>query len=247
MSYCLKDSTLSDCKLVEIYNNAKNLLNCNEYELDKIFEIAIIDRSRFPLINSAKDEVSYLEHWIANYVNAKSNLPRNRVAKPKQACSDPAVSQLVKIVSNSDDELVKIQERHHNLFMSAENILGQLLEEYIAAKVSNYGWIWCAGNTLRAIDFCHLTIGYLQIKNKSNSENSSSSNIREKTNIKKWYRLGTKKSNGQQIPVFKWEDLNKIINSDIPNYLEPCNMNEDDYRSFLINVAKQNPKIISDL
>jgi LL-H family phage holin len=36
----------------------------------------------------------------------------------------------------------------------------------------------------------------LQIKNKLNTENSSSSNIREGTNIKKWYRLNTKIKDG---------------------------------------------------
>ena len=97
--------------------------------------------------------------------------------------------------------------------MSAENIQGNLLEEYIAQKVRPYGFIWCEGNVLRAIDFCN-TDGslFLQIKNKSNTENSSSSNIREGTSIEKWYRLGTRTQAGKRLPDYKWHILNNFIN-----------------------------------
>lgn len=46
-------------------------------------------------------------------------------------------------------------EYNHNLFMSAENIQGNLLEEYIASKVHPYGFLWCDGNIVRAVDFCN--------------------------------------------------------------------------------------------
>ena len=59
-----------------------------------------------------------------------------------------------------------------------------LLEEYISISVRPYSWIWCNGNVLRAIDFCSSDGSILlQIKNKSNTENSSSSSIRTGTNI----------------------------------------------------------------
>ena len=140
-------------------------------------------------------------------------------------------------------------ENVHNLFMSAENIQGNLLEEYIALKTRKYGFLWCNGNVLRAIDFCN-TDGslFLQIKNKSNTENSSSSNIREGTNIKKWFRLGTRTQNGQKYPDYKWADLNAIINSNrTDNHeLNPCQLSEEEYISFLDNVATRNTELITD-
>ena len=247
MSYCLADSKKTNSELCAIYTKYRESFGKSLVMLDKIFAIALIDKSRFPNISTAKNEDSYIQQWISNYVNAMNKLPRYKIAKPKQACSDPAISHLVKIVSRVNDTEICEQEKHHNLFMSAENVLGQLLEEYIASNVQHLGWCWCAGNVLRAIDFCHDEGGFLQIKNKSNSENSSSSAIRDNTTIKKWYRLGTKKEKGKQIPVFKWDSLNEIINDCLKDGETACNMNEEDYRLFLTEVAKQNPQIISDL
>jgi hypothetical protein len=128
--------------------------------------------------------------------------------------------------------------------MSAENVQGLLLEEYIDANVSSLGWVWCKGSTMRAVDFCTMDGDILlQIKNKSNSENSSSSSIRNGTDIHKWFRLGTQTKAGKKYPVYKWDDLNGIIaqaNNGIPE------MSEDSYRQFIQDVAKMNPNIITD-
>jgi hypothetical protein len=79
--------------------------------------------------------------------------------------------------------------------MAAENVTGSLLEEYIASVMEPLGWVWCSGKMVKASDFIkfpsvqtgkpHL----LQVKNRSNSENSSSSAIRKGTTIDKWHRL----------------------------------------------------------
>lgn len=134
--------------------------------------------------------------------------------------------------------------------MSAENIQGNLLEQYIASKVRPYGFLWCEGNVLRAIDFCN-TDGscLLQIKNKSNTENSSSSNIREGTTIEKWFRLGTSTRNGVKIPVYKWQTLNTLINTHKTqgHSLPACNMTEEDYQAFLNRIASANRKLITNL
>lgn len=247
MSYCLADTKKSDGEIYFIYKKYRESYGESLFMLDEIFSIALIDKSRFPNINSAKDEDSYIQQWVSNYVKAMAKLPRYKIAKPKQSCSDPAINHLVKIVSKANDAEINEQEKHHNLFMSAENVLGQLLEEYIASKIQDLGWYWCAGNVLRAIDFCHNEGGFLQIKNKSNSENSSSSAIRENTTIKKWYRLGSRKEKGKLIPVFKWDLLNAIINDCLKDGQTACNMSEEDYRLFLTEVAKSNPNIISGL
>lgn len=85
---------------------------------------------------------------------------------------------------NADETFAARMAAYHNLFMSAENIQGNLLEEYISVSTRPYGWIWCNGNVLRAIDFCSSDGAVLlQIKNKSNTENSSSSAIRTGTTI----------------------------------------------------------------
>jgi hypothetical protein len=109
--------------------------------------------------------------------------------------------------------------------MAAEQIIGQLLEEYIASKVEELGWIWCTGKMIKATDFIKFPmeaesqIVLLQIKNRSNSENSSSAAIRKGTEIKPWYRIDA------ETGETRWENF--------PDILENDNLNEDGFREFI--------------
>lgn len=192
--------------------------------------------------------MDYLEKWIKEYADATANPPSRRKASPKGSCSDPAIQTIVQIAMNADETFAARMAAYHNLFMSAENIQGNLLEEYISVSTRPYGWIWCNGNVLRAIDFCSSDGAVLlQIKNKSNTENSSSSAIRTGTTIEKWYRLGTRTVAGQKLPAYKWDSLNNIINAHVTTGIATdCNMNEDSYQEFLRNITSQNTDIISD-
>lgn len=250
-SYTIAKSSESDQKLQQCYDYAKSLDSHFTYdELDIIFEVALQNRELFPGINLAGNNTAsaYLIRWVSEYRSAITMPPSARSANPKSACSDPAIKQIVMVTQHISQVDASAQEKHHNLFMSAENIQGNLLEEYIAINSRPYGWIWCAGNTLRAIDFCNRDGSVLlQIKNKSNTENSSSSNIREGTSILKWYRLGTKTIQKKMYPAYKWDSLNKMINDHKTAgfHLPPCNMSEEHYVQFITRIAEQNPLIIT--
>lgn len=226
-----------DSKVVAVANNA---------DLIAIFDIASKSQnfSLFPKINGNGDYKAYIDKWIAMYVAAKQRSSLTQQANPKTAASDPSVVQIVKTARGLTDTQVNDMQLAHNLFMSAENVQGYLLEEYIYSVVKSHGFLYCAGNLLRAVDFCS-TDGtvLLQIKNKSNTENSSSSAIRTGTDIKKWYRLGTKTIAGVKHPDYKWNLLNTMV-SDFSN--KPCALSEDGYIAFIRNVVTQNPKIITD-
>ena len=216
-------------------------------DLKHIFEIALNNLSLFPNIKDASSYQDYLERWIKSYETAMTNLPSQRKASPKSSCSDPAIKVIVQTVTNVDDQTAEKQNSIHNLFMSAENIQGNLLEEYISSVVCKYGWYWCAGNILKAVDFCTPNgPTFIQIKNKSNTENSSSSAIRDGTDIQKWYRLGTKTAHGKKVPDYKWKKLNSIINAHSSKPDEECAMSEGLYQAFLNNATKNNPDIITD-
>lgn len=226
----------------------KNNIFYNDLQI--ILEVGLKDKSLFPNMRLPTDTtyIEYLEKWIKGYAESVKNPPSQRMASPKGSCSDPAIQTIVQIATEADAEYVKRMSAYHNLFMSAENIQGNLLEEYISGVIRPYGWIWCNGNVLRAIDFCSSDGAMLlQIKNKSNTENSSSSAIRTGTNIKKWYRLGTQTRNGEKLPSSKWEILNAIINSHVTSGIAPdCHMNEQSYQDFLRSVTLKNKDIISD-
>lgn len=103
-------------------------------------------------------------------------------------------------------ELKQIQ-RTHKLSMGAENMVGELLERYLASVMEPLGWIWCSGSVVKAVDFIlppkskgdQWTL--LQVKNRDNSENSSSSAVRKDTTIKKWFRTFSTKA-GQNWSTF---------------------------------------------
>ena len=127
--------------------------------------------------------------------------------------------------SYSKDQIVDI----HKKAMASENIVGDILERYIASVLEQKGWVWAAGSVLKAIDFIYQDeFGQwilLQVKNRDNSENSSSAAIREGTKIKKWFRSFSKKekTNWSAFPVPEFADL----------------LSEEDFRKFVVQYVKQ--------
>lgn len=242
----LANSKMSERKLQDLYDEIKKDMGIKNKDLDAIFQVAMLDRKKlFPNQNKDSEE-KCLRNWINGYIQSINNLPSSHIGEAKKTCSDPALAKIVKIACKLDDAEIEEMEKAHNLFMSAENIQGELLEEYIAENVDDYDWVWCSGNTLRAVDFCKRDgSALLQVKNKNNTENSSSSAIRDGTEIKKWYRLKTKKEGKKSRPSYEWEKLNNIINEDLKKGMKPCEMSEKDYQNFLKKVAKENPNIIT--
>lgn len=122
-----------------------------------------------------------------------------RAPKPPETVPDEMVSVILVSyfgIAQADAERVK---REHLLSMGAENMVGDLLERYLASIMEPKGWIWCSGAMVKAADFIKppttSSVGWrlLQVKNRDNSENSSSSAIRIGTNIEKWHRTFSKK------------------------------------------------------
>lgn len=113
-------------------------------------------------------------------------------ARPKTV-PDPLVSEILNIVfgySNDECERIKVSHQHS---MAAENCVGALLERYLDSVLSKHGWVYCAGDFVRATDFISHDQTFrkwrtLQIKNRNNSENSSGKAIRKNTGIEHWYR-----------------------------------------------------------
>lgn len=206
--------------------------------------------------------VAYTARWLKKMVNNRANPVVSREAKPlieRDVIRDPAL----KIFLDSyyeineieiSDEDIDLSIDNHDLLMAIENLQGHLLEAYIASNICKdpFGFIWLDGEIVKAADFAleydknedEKALYLLQIKNKYNTENSSSVTVREGTTveIKKWYRLGKKSIKKIKYPTYKWDDLNDII-------LELCGtrsaMNETDYIDFLKSVIENNPKIIN--
>ena len=149
----------------------------------------------------------------------KSDYPATSGTVPDEIVS--AIMQFVYCYNTEEMRKIVVQ---HQQIMCVENSVGALLERYIFSVLRCYGWCWCCGNFVRSIDF----IKYdnkkknwllVQIKNRDNSENSSSSSVRKGTEIKKWFRTfsRTGKTN--------WENL--------PDSMKDFGLNEADFISFV--------------
>ena len=44
-------------------------------------------------------------------------------------------------------------QHEHQLSMAAENLVGELLERYLASVLEPAGWVWCSGSMVKAVDF----------------------------------------------------------------------------------------------
>lgn len=107
--------------------------------------------------------------------------------------------------SSEECQRIKLEHQHS---MCAENCVGSLLESYLDSVLRTKSWYWCCGNFIKAIDFISKDENdkwlALQIKNRDNSENSSSSAIGNGTQIQKWFRTFSKKGTN-------WDNLPELM------------------------------------
>lgn len=164
----------------------------------------------------------YLERVAEKYIRGME--PRS-LPQP-QTVPDPALAVVMEYGYSVDSEELESQIDGHRWAMVAENVVGDLLERYIYSELGDDDWVWCAGEVVKHIDFVRksTTPGVkwesLQIKNRDNSENSSSSKIRSGTDIQKWHR--TISRTGQTL----WEKF--------PVGSVDVSLNEDGFQKFII-------------
>lgn len=137
----------------------------------------------------------YIRIQALNFYKSRSP----RFPKPPSTRPDEMVSVILEEYFGLPKERIEQTKREHLLSMAAENIVGDLLERYLAKFMEPLGWIWCSGSMVKAVDFIKPSGSkdgnwiLLQVKNRDNSENSSSSAIRNGTDIRKWFRSFSKK------------------------------------------------------
>jgi hypothetical protein len=154
----------------------------------------------------------YVFHLAKRFFLARSI--KEELHKPA-TLPDEMVSYILQITFGWDNEKAHQAKEDHQWAMAAENLVGSLLERYVASIMEPMGWAWCSGNFVRAMDFViYEPYGWrgLQIKNRDNTENSSSSKIRDGRNIaiEKWFRTFSKKI-GSNWTVFPDETGKKAL------------------------------------
>ena len=175
-----------------------------------------------------------IEKWVQNFFDGyKGRISQRKSPKPGTVPDDIVNTIIQNCLPNLSSEDINSIVYAHRLSMSAENILGLLLEEFLSRKLSSLGWVMAWGETIKSVDFCNEDGFLLQIKNRSNSENSSSSKIRDGKPIKKWIRINA--NNG----CCGWEKLAELIGKKVHG------LNEKSFNHFVIKILKNNPHALA--
>lgn len=205
-------------------------------ELGVVIKTAFKNKRYLPKLGYKKGSKiifkKYVTKWIDQYFKGYNNRPSVRKGNKSTTFPDQLSEIILKSrIKNLKEEDISIRVSGHSILMTIENIVGDLLEEYLSIKLKDSEYYCCWGSTIDAVDFCSTNGDLLQIKNSDNSENSSSSRVRSGTEIKKWFRRKSQKTN-----IFKWDELNKMLNRK--------DLSEEDFRLFVVNTINKNPECI---
>ncbi len=219
----------SEEKFLEIFVDAFSRQDKQFLEAHRIILRACYrDPQLAPTAKKAKTPEELAKVWLEKYENGYKNRISQRISQLPHTVADPIVSIIINArLAGLKTEHLKQIKYAHRLSMSAENILGLLLEEFLAEKIANYGWFFCWGESMRHVDFCNVDGSLLQVKNRSNSENSSSLRVRINQPIEKWYRVDAVNGNYQW---FYWQDKYK-----------DDNFSEEKFIAFIQQVLQRNP------
>ncbi len=181
--------------------------------------------------NLTTNEVA-ITKWVTSYFNDYNNRPSQRTSNPPGTCHDSALDMVIqgRLTDLTRSQLADIKWAHR-LSMSAENIFGAILEEYLAVRLKDHGWYCAWGASVKAVDFVCTDGRLLQIKSRNNTENSSSSKIRNGTSIDKWWRFHS--TNGST----NWPALNTKLGLRI--------FSEADFQTFVKQLVRDNPNVMA--
>ncbi len=212
----------------------------NELKMDCIDDVIIVfsaianDHDRIPgnIGGKKDDEKTTIKKWLKKYQGGKDGRASVRTSNIPGTVADPAIEEIIgaRLDSLKKDDLNQITYAHR-LAMSAENILGLILEEYLFENLKESGWHCAWGETVKSVDLVHKDGKLLQIKNRSNSENSSSSAVRQGTEIEKWYRIKADRIE------YMWPSLNTICNT--------THLSEKNFVKFVHSTMEENPNCLA--
>ncbi len=181
---------------------------------------------------SGKTPEAVARAWWSKYHRSFESRISQRISQPPGTTADPIINTIIgtRLGGLTIGQLEQIKYAHR-ISMSAENILGLLLEEFLAQELVDYGWYCGWGDSVRHVDFCNVDGSLLQIKNRSNSENSSSARVRINQPIEMWYRVNANTG------AYRWSDLNEKYQTN--------RFSEENFVAFVQSVLSKNPEALA--
>jgi hypothetical protein len=222
----------SSASLKEAKEHCHSIDNKWDVGIDTVFKTLL----KYPELASgaikANEDKIFIQKWVHKYFTGYENRPSQKTGNPPKGVADTIIDNAIKTRFEllNENELNNIKYAHR-ISETVEMLIGDFLEEYLAIILPRYSWHCAWGATIKAVDFVSENNRLLQIKNRSNSENSSSRAIRKGTTIEHWFRIHAGKGETY------WDRLNEICGADII-------LSEEDFRTFVIKSIKDNPACI---
>lgn len=148
---------------------------------------------QFPDMQASRNQEAITPEFLRGHVQGFAAGRQSRGPVIPRTIPDERIKDILEVAYHVPSDMLEDAIRRHMEAMGAENFIGWILESYIASEAEPLGWVWCSGAIVRSVDFiCPMDGGnwrMLQVKNRSNSENSSSSKVRQGTSIEKWFRI----------------------------------------------------------
>ncbi len=206
-------------------------------QISVVLRVAFSDIKNLPSFRLSEEEIipleRYVQKWVDSYMRGYSNRPSQRIGKKSNTHPDAIVRYVFQYrFPDVEEDFARNIESAHSIMMTIENLVGDLLEEYLSISLQKAGWYCCWGSTIDAVDFCKIDGTLLQVKNSDNSENSSSSRVRAGTTIIKWARRKSTKPDEHY-----WEDLQKITGV--------SSICEEQFNEFVKQTIKSNPNCLN--
>ncbi len=172
--------------------------------------------------------LSDIDKWLNKYLNGYKNRKSVTQGNPTNTYDDD-INDIIINAIRTDINMNTINEAS-KLLKRSQMAIGNLLEEYLAEELATHGWYMAWGETVKNTDLVSNKNERLQIKNRNSTENSSSSQVRNGTDIIKWHRLNA--NNGTKY----WSQLVDITG---------CNsLSEEKFKLFIKRVVKNNKKVL---
>lgn len=238
--------TINDTSLS--YDDLRNdFLTLNpSQDLISIFDVAYQNKL-FPNRKEFASEHDYLVDWASRY--SSFTLPSQRVDNRNGKAFDEALYQILSDGLAISPKRATQLALSHQTIERAEIIVGNLLEEFVNSEIQTKGWIWCKGETLQSIDFIKVEQGQkphlLQIKNSTNSENSSSKKVRKNKpyQVDAWNRSEANSVDDGGFRKTRWDKLYKILEySD--DEIEQSKLTDEEFVSFISSCCATNRKLL---
>lgn len=180
----------------------------------------------------------YIDWLYKKYLNGISNKSDVRVGKAMGTKPDKLVDLIVGTFLGLKEKELEDVSLKHRLSMQAENVIGNLLEEYLETELSKLGWVCCYGEVLEHSDLCHPDGFVLQVKNRDNTENNASKSIRNgRPYIKMWFRSYNKTGRTN------WEKLSEILIEYNQDHTT-VNLTEEGFLNFTKEIIGKNKRLL---